>query len=88
MDGAKNHYESAHHFLSVVIPWLTKILIQDGVIWIKIFPSSSAKNILVLLMTGSKGYFISKFSQWAETARLQIKEMVDARNVAIASRDL
>ena len=91
-DGDKDHYESAHHFLSVVIPWLTKILIQDGVIWIKMFPSNSAKNILVHKMTvDPKGILLMgglNYSQWAATARIQIKEMVDARKVAIASRDL
>jgi hypothetical protein len=92
VDGDKDHYESARHFLSVVIPWLTKVLIQDGVIWIKMFPSNSAKNILVHKMTvDPKGIELMgglNYSQWAATARIEIQKMVDARKVAVASRDL
>lgn len=91
-DGDKDHYESAYHFLNVVVPWLTKILIQDGVIWIKMFPSNSAKNILVHKMTvDPKGVALMgglNYSQWAASARNQIKTMIDARKLAIESRDL
>lgn len=90
--GDKEHYESAHHFLHIVIPWLTKILIQDGVIWLKMFPFNSAKNILIHKMTvDPKGIALMgglNYTQWAASARTQIKEMVDARNLAVASRDL
>jgi hypothetical protein len=76
--GNKEHYKSAHHFLHIVIPWLTKILIQDGVIWLKMFPSNSAKNILIHKMTvDPKGIALmaglNYMQCWAANARTQIK---------------
>jgi hypothetical protein len=40
--GDKEHKELAVHFLDVVIPWFTKILMQDSVVWLEKMPENLA----------------------------------------------
>lgn len=90
-EGDKGHYESAIHFLTQVLPWFAKVILQDGPIWLQMFPNNSAKNVLVHKMTvDPKGIELMggiNYTQWAASARHQIKTMVDARKIAVQSKD-
>eukprot|EP00557_Chaetoceros_sp_GSL56_P010975 CAMPEP_0176477780 /NCGR_PEP_ID=MMETSP0200_2-20121128/821_1 /TAXON_ID=947934 /ORGANISM="Chaetoceros sp., Strain GSL56" /LENGTH=377 /DNA_ID=CAMNT_0017873645 /DNA_START=116 /DNA_END=1250 /DNA_ORIENTATION=+ len=91
-DGDKEHQESASHFLNVVIPWFTKILLQDAVIWMKEFPANSAKNLLLhKLAVDRKGVELlggQNFSQWAALARKEIKRMISEHEISEEAKQL
>lgn len=83
-DGAdKNYHLAGQHFLYEVIPWVTKILIQDGVIWIKKFPNNSALQLLKNRLSSVQGMELLgvNYSIWAHEKRLEINEKVRHRNM-------
>jgi hypothetical protein len=70
--------KSATHFLHTVIPWLTKVLLQDAPFWMDAFPRNPAVQYFKLQMSTSEGtsIFGENYSQWAYNTRANIKVQV------------
>jgi hypothetical protein len=72
-DGADNNYHlSGQHFLYELIPWVTKILIQDGVMWINKFPENSALQLLKNKLSSPRGMQLLgvNYAIWAHEKRI------------------
>lgn len=69
------------HFLFELIPWVTKILIQDGVMWIQKFPTNSALQLLKNRLSSPEGMQLLgvNYSVWANQKRVEIQESVRHR---------
>ena len=62
--------ECARHFVNEVLPLLAKVVIQDGIYWIKEYPDSLPSRLLIDRMkTVFPGY-----ATWARNARNEIKQ--------------
>jgi len=90
--GDKEHKESAAHFLEVVIPWFTKVLMQDSVVWLETMPQNSALILFLSQMTttqkGREFMGNQTFSQWAIEKKRDILFMVKSRKQAEEAKQL
>ena len=79
-DRCKSRLKSAMHFLHEVIPWLTKVILQDAPFWIDEFPQNSAVILLLQKLTCDEGMRLLgvNFTHWARDQRHSIKEKVMA----------
>ena len=77
-DKCKSRLKSAMHFLHEVIPWLTKVILQDAPFWIDEFPQNSAVILLLQKLTCDEGMRLLgvNFTHWARDQRRSIKEKV------------
>ena len=82
ISGDKTFEVAANHFLKEVIPWLTKILIQDGIFWIEKCPENSAAKLFLSKMSHRDGnnIFGENYSQWARLKRNGVKAQVTEHN--------
>lgn len=59
-----DHCKAAESFLLKVLPFLAKVIIQDGIYWIHHHPQNSASQILLGTKIGTVWY-----TNWARTSR-------------------
>jgi hypothetical protein len=78
--GDQEHKESAAHFLEEVIPWFTKVLMQDSVVWLEKMPQNLALILFLSQMTtNQKAKELmgnQTFSQWVNEKKRDILFMV------------
>jgi len=70
-----DHCKAAESFLTKVLPFLAKVIIQDGIYWIHKHPQNSASQILLRLNIGGIWY-----SNWARSCRQIIVQNVKQIN--------
>jgi hypothetical protein len=64
----------ARHFVDKVIPFLSEVILQDGIYWIKNHPNNNASRLLQVLLDGKTG--VQDYSNWAAHKRNEIKTKV------------
>ena len=74
----QSRLKAAKHFIHEVIPWLTKIILQDAPFWIDEFPQNSAVILLLQKLTCDEGMQLLgvNFTHWAREQRKSIKDKV------------
>jgi hypothetical protein len=84
----KSFLLSGEHFLFQLIPWVTKLLLQDGVMWQHKFPQNSALQMLKNRLSTTEGFrlFGENYVTWASNKRNKIKENVKQKHVQDATR--
>ena len=69
--------ECAEHFLSCVVPYIAKVIVQDGIHWIKNYPRNEASLLLLSMMPAT-------YPDWALDARRKNRNQArDVENVKI-----
>lgn len=70
--------KSAKHFIMEVIPWLTKVLLQDAPFWMNAFPRNPAVQYFKMQMSKPEAIdmFGENYSHWAASTRKAIKDQV------------
>lgn len=64
-----DHSLAAENFLSRLFPYLARVVVQDGIYWVKYFPAHDATKLLLNVMP--PGYEL-----WAAKARKEIDDLV------------
>lgn len=74
------HRESAKKLIYELLPWLSTVLLQDGVLWIKKYPAISGVSFLTNTMSKKKAItaFGCNYVNWVKTDGIrQLKELLD-----------
>lgn len=69
--------KGALHFLTEVIPFLSEVIVQDGIYWVKYFPFNPATRELISRMedrTGPQSYL-----DWAKVKRKEVADILQQR---------
>jgi len=64
--------EAARNFLYELLPFLSTVIFQDGIYWIKKFPEHEVSRLLLNKMPPA-------YERWAESARVEVKLKQDTR---------
>ena len=72
--------KGAEELLSNVLPFLAKVLAQDGIFWIKRFPNNPSVQEFLRLIDGRTG--AEHYTFWAARMRQEVKDMVEKKKAA------
>ena len=88
--GDKGYSMAANHFLDEVIPYMTQVLVQDGIYWLEKFPQNSAQHLLVSRMTSAQGLNLcdgKNYTIWAGEKRRNAVKMLETHRQRSRFRD-
>jgi hypothetical protein len=67
---------AAHNFLWEVLPFLARVIFQDGIYWIQEFPNHEASRLLLHVLP-------DWYPNWAEQARVKVDELFKNREASM-----
>jgi hypothetical protein len=70
---------AAHNFLWEVLPFLARVIFQDGIFWIQEFPNHEASRLLLHVLP-------DWYPSWAEEARIKVDELLKNRETSMIER--
>lgn len=77
--------KGAIHFLMEVIPFLSEVIVQDGIYWVKKFPNNPATRELISRMENRTG--LQNYLDWAKNKRIEVENILKQRQKHVHDRE-
>eukprot|EP00552_Chaetoceros_brevis_P000107 CAMPEP_0197740398 /NCGR_PEP_ID=MMETSP1435-20131217/23823_1 /TAXON_ID=426625 /ORGANISM="Chaetoceros brevis, Strain CCMP164" /LENGTH=116 /DNA_ID=CAMNT_0043330055 /DNA_START=89 /DNA_END=436 /DNA_ORIENTATION=+ len=80
-----DHSKAAKEFLYSVLPYMSEVMVQDGVLWMRNHPNNPSAKLLDRLLHGKTGQV--NYTTWCQQKFIEIKNKVQRHEAKMKAEE-